>query len=360
MEERKIIPLSHEDNGEECDTIFYQGNGSSQTQALKYVGDQKITATTGELMWCTKRNNLLPLKVIYKLHIGSEISDVNLHPFDSYISMLNPVKIIGSVITRTSNWCNGFHFASPSPSPLKAQAESVAFHAPILSQVSIGQETDMLSHRKKYDSWLGKKDKTDGLILWGVSRGTAATFCAFAKEKYPEVKLVVLEGAIDSVEEVLPKRVSHVFKSEYISQTVTNAIKNGFSFFNKWHLMQYQPDGPSPMKSVADFPEDVPVVFITSKTDKVVTCSNTERIARALADKGKNDVYLLKLEHSSHPNYMFDDFDDRNRYETFIHAIYKKYNLKHDHELASKGEDLIKTFTLHEVKSKDNCSRMVV
>lgn len=62
--------------------------------------------------------------------------------------------------------------------------------------MSIGQETDMQSHRRKYDSWLASKDKTQGLILWGVSRGTAATFCAFAKRKYPEVKLVVLEGLL--------------------------------------------------------------------------------------------------------------------------------------------------------------------
>ena len=70
-------------------------------------------------------------------------------------------------------------------------------------------------------------------------------------------------------------------------------------------------------------------------------CANTENIARALAAKGKNEVYLLKLERSSHPNYMFDDEEDRNNYETFMHAIYKKYGLKHDADLASKGEHLV-------------------
>lgn len=50
-------------------------------------------------MWCTGRNNLSPLNVIYKLHIGVEIADVNLNPFDSYLSYFNPIKIIGSAIT---------------------------------------------------------------------------------------------------------------------------------------------------------------------------------------------------------------------------------------------------------------------
>lgn len=332
MEARKRIVLSDKHKDEECDTLFYQGYCATQVQALKYIGNQKITATTGEIMWCTGRNNLPPLNVIYKLHIGPEISDVNLHPYDSYTSMLNPIKLRDSVQTWISNKYYGYHFHAP----LQAYTESVRFAVPIYSQISFGQETDMQSHRKKYDSWLEKEDRTSGLILWGVSRGTAATFCAFAKEKYKEVKLVVLEGAVDSMPEVFENIYSH---------RVVSAINTGLSFFT-----QYRPDGPSPLKMVADFPENIPVVFITSKIDSIY--SNTENIACALARKGKNDVYLLKLERSNHATYMFDDGDDHDCYETFIHAIYKKYNLKHDSELARKGEDLISTYTLCEVESK--------
>lgn len=345
MQSSRSIGGITEDTYELCDTLFYQGNGCSQTHALKYIGDQEIIATTGELMWCSGKNNLEPLKVIYNLHIGKEIADVNLHPFSDFISHFNPINVIGSICTFVSNWRNGFHFNAES----KIGPESVVFHAPIISEISIGQESDMLSHREKYNSWLTKKDKTDGLILWGVSRGTAATFCTFAKEKYPEVKLVVLEGAIDSVEEVLPKRVANVFKSEYLSDRVTHIIKSGFRLFNKWNMIQYSEDGPSPLKSVDEFPEGIPVVFITSEVDTIVSCMNTQNIAHKLAEQGKNDVYLLKLKHSSHPNYMFDDRDDRDRYETFIHAIYKKYNLKHDSALAEKGESMIEQCTLFEL-----------
>src|SRR5690349_15905501 len=100
--DNRTIPLENKD--ELCDTLFYQGNGSSQTQALKYVGNQTIIATTGELMWCTGKNNLPPLNVIYKLHIGKEIADVNLHPFNNYTSYVNPFKLLGSAVTRFSNW----------------------------------------------------------------------------------------------------------------------------------------------------------------------------------------------------------------------------------------------------------------
>jgi hypothetical protein len=338
-------------SGELCDTLFFQGNGSSQTQALKYIGNQKIVATTGQLMWCIGRNNLAPLNVIYKLHIGVEIADVNLRPFETYLSYLNPIKVIGATISWGSNWYNGFHFTSSMPN-----MESVVFHAPIVSQISIGQDTDIQSHRNKYDNWLTSTDKTEGLILWGVSRGTAATFCAFAKEKYPEVKLVVLEGAIDSIQNILPGRVGNVIPIDFLSKKITSAINLSFSFFKQRQLMQYDPEGVSPLKSIEEFPEGIPVVFITSKKDRVVSCKNTEKIAQSLADRGKNDVYLLKLECSTHPNYMFDDANDRNNYEAFIHAIYKKYNLKYNAELALKGEVLIPDCILHELKSINTIS----
>ncbi|MBA3661072.1 MAG: hypothetical protein H0W64_05070 [Gammaproteobacteria bacterium] len=337
MDARQQTANVDEVNGEVCDVLFYQGNGSSQTQVLNYIGDRQIVATTGELMWSTGRNAFAPLNVIYRVHIGVEIADVNLHPFDSYAAFFNPIKIVSAGLTWAINCFAGYQFYAPQPT-----IESVKFHTPIFSQVSIGQETDMQSHRKKYDSWVEKKDKTAGLILWGVSRGTAATFCAYAKEHYPPVRLVVLEGAIDSVSEVLPRRVANVFKSEYMTRQVTAALNLGFRFFNRWNLIQYSPDGPSPLKSVGNFPEGTPVVFITSKTDAVVPCVNTERIAQALANQGKNEVFLLKLERSSHPRYMYDNQEDRDNYEAFIHAIYKKYNLQHHPFLAEKGDSLVR------------------
>jgi hypothetical protein len=291
------------DTYELCDTLFFQGITTSQSQVLKYVGNQKIKATTGQIMWCTGCNNLMPLRVIYKPHIGVEVSDVNLKTFNTYHSYLNPVKIIGSAITWSLDWHFGYHFTLPIPPNM----ESLAFHTPNLSQISIGQECDMQSHRKKYDSWLAEKDKTDGLILWGVSRGTAATFCAFANERYPEVKLVVLEGAIDSIQHVLPNLVANFIPTQFLSRHITSAITSGFSFFKTRNFMQYDPQGPSPLKSVSSFPEGIPVVFISSKKDKIVSWENTERIAKKLAEKGKNDVYLLTLQHSEHPSYMFDD-----------------------------------------------------
>jgi hypothetical protein len=332
--------------GELCETLFSPGIFTSQTLILKYTATRKVCATTRELMWSTGCK-LPSLDVIYKPHIGVEVEDIKLNVFNSYFSYLNPINIIGSALTWGANLYYGVHFSTPIPPNNK----TVSYHVPNIFKMSVGQEGDMTNHRENYDSWKAKEDRTDGLILWGVSRGTATTFCAYEREKYPEVKLVVLEGAIDSVQNLLPKYVAKVLPIDVIAKGVTSTINAGLSFFKKIGITQYDPEGPSPLKSVAGFPERTPVVFITSKMDKVVHCENTENIAKALADRGLNDVYLLKLEKSSHPNYMFDNIDDHNNYETFIHAVYKKYNLRHDSELAKAGAHLLDKCLLHKVET---------
>ena len=328
-----------------CDTLFFQGIGTSQTQLLKYVGDLKIKATTGQEMWCTGCRNLKPLYVIRHPFIGLEVGDIYFNPFTSLFSYLNPFKLTSACITYGTNYYYGVRYTEPLP-----QHESVAYHVPNLTKINIGQELDMESHKKKYDSWVTQRVEERGAVLYGVSRGTAATFCAYAKYKYPEVKLVVLEGAIDSTQNLLSKYISLICPGIFAFR-FRSGINAGLSFFKNRGYLAYDPEGPSPLKSVDEFPEGIPVVFISSKIDLIVPYKNTENIARALANKGKNQVYLLTLLHSRHPNYMFDDIKDHDDYEAFIHAVYKKYNINHDSKLAAKGELLLESCLLHpEVK----------
>jgi hypothetical protein len=100
-------------------------------------------------------------------------------------------------------------------------------------------------------------------------------------------------------------------------------------------------DGPSPAAAIESFPLGVPVFFITSKTDKSVPCHSTESLAKELAKKGLNPVYLLVLEKSSHPNYMCDDQEDKDAYVTLLHALYKRYELPYIESMADEGEELL-------------------
>lgn len=303
-------------------TIFYQGITGSQTQVTRYT-PHTVTASTGEKMSSTGRNNLPPLDVLINPYIGPEISDVNTNPYNSWRTALSPVTWIATGTTRIGNWYYGVNVASDET---RETVGTVKCHAPVVSEISVSQETDIESHYQKYLSWKRNAREDDNLVLYGVSRGAGTTFNAMAKYKYPEAKLVILEGCYSSIEDVLEERFG----------TFSGYVSSGLSLFTKYHK-----DGPSPMKCVDDFPAGVPVVFITSKIDREVPSTTTRRLANALAEKNRNDVYLLELESSRHPTYMYDNIDDRNNYEAFIHAIYRKYGCPHQSALADKGQELM-------------------
>lgn len=322
------------------DTLYYPGIFNTQVQAAKYVGFRKVPTSTGQMMWCEGYNQLEPIHVIYNLHSGPEIADVNTQPFATWRSYFNPINWVGAAFTWANNFVHGMRF-QPAENPTP---DSVKFHAPVLSNISVGQDTDIDSHRSKYDAWKDRDDRNEGLVLYGVSRGTAATFCAFTQHKYEEVKLVVLEGAIDSIENVVPAMIKGKLGDNRVTHTASNFALRGISLFTA-----YKRDGISPLECVDDYPEGVPTVFVTSKTDDIVPAENTRRIANALAERGKNDVYLLELEDANHRNYMFSNKQDRDNYEAFIHAVYRRYQLQHEKVYADKGEHLLEKSLLHRV-----------
>lgn len=338
--------------GEVCNTVFFQGNGSSQTQLNKYTGGRKTRATTGEFMWSTGRNNLTALDVIYYPVLGNkDIADIDLNPFKYFYSVFNPIKVTASLITSYQNSANGIHVSDFNP----VIGQTVASHSINLSEYSLGQSSDMQSHYEKYQAWmnLADEDKKQGLILWGVSRGTAATFCALTnpehKNDYKNIRLVVLEGAVDSISNVIGKRFGRA----------APAATHVLNFFHKHNIIKYDNEnGPTPLNTVQNFPENIPVVFITSKKDTIVPPENTRHIALELAKQKKNDVFLLELENSSHPNYMFDNKEDHDRYEHFIHAVYEKYHLAHKPELAAEGRELLEKCKLDPDKYEEEHKNM--
>ena len=299
-------------------TIYYQGITESQTQLARYVANG-FTASTGETVICKSAIN-----VINDPFLGPEIQDVNLKPFSAYSSFL--VDIVFCTKSFISNWIRGIKISPPSSEQLKYDEGSVRFHSLKLSTISVGQESDMSSHQRKYDAWQNKKNDGDHLILYGASRGAVTTFNAMAEYKYPEVKLVILEGCFYSINDIMSRRYYW---------PLPKMIEAALSLF------AYAPKGISPSSQITKFPENVPVVFISSRIDEVVPYASTLQLAQELANKGKNEVYLLTLQRSRHPHYMVDNAIDRSNYESFIHAVYKKYNIKHDARLAENGAALL-------------------
>jgi len=329
----------------EFNTIYVPGVLTSQTQITKYTGQKMVRASTEEDMYAIQKNNLAPLDVMPHPWIGQETPDVDLQPFSSWCSLLNPVKITGAAVSWALNWRNGVEIIpATSPSP-----QSVAFHAPIPSKISIGQEIDIEAIHNNVQLWRNSEDRKPVLVLQGSSRGTAGIVCASARYQYPELGLIILEGAIDSVENVFHSWAKSIIGPGLFARGAAYGINTLISGITAW-----RPDGPSPLNHLEEYPENVPTVFVTSKNDRIVPPENTRNIANKLAERGKNDVWLLELEHSDHRNYTYHNAEDRDKYESFLHAIYRRYDLEHQPHLADRGEDFLEECLLYAVEPVAN------
>ncbi|MBA3660585.1 MAG: hypothetical protein H0W64_02560 [Gammaproteobacteria bacterium] len=332
-----LIATPSAPSGKFC-SLFFPALFNSEYQGAKYTSN-KYRTTSGQLVSCEWRD-LKPIDILLDSYDSVEIKNANPTTYQHYYSYLNPVQFITSAASRLVNWCQGIKVQADSMPPASAP-EALKAMAYNIYQTSLGQETDMESHYAKYQALIKLHPDPDyKIILFGPSRGAATTINAFAKYKYDNVHLVILEGCFSSVEEVIANWVP--------SHTASQLLGRALGMFTQYHN-----DGPSPAKSVLSFPENIPVVFITSKKDRIVPCASTEKLAYELNAKGKNDVYLLKLENANHVNYMFSNKKDHDTYECFIHAIYEKYGVPYKPELAKLGKPLLESCLLQHPEHHD-------
>jgi hypothetical protein len=183
--------------------------------------------------------------------------------------------------------------------------------------VNFGQEKDMATLDASYDKHLcdypGNK-----VVFYGFSRGSAVMFNYLAtdykKKTDQRVAACVLEACFD--EAPLPTIL-------------------------KWFFPGYNSKGLQPINVVKLFPKDIPVLFITSAKDSIVSSGRTWKLYCALRKSGHKHAYYFELSNSSHPGYTFQDETDRANYQKILHAFYKKYHLTFDAEFATQGEELL-------------------
>lgn len=304
-------------------TIFYQGMLASQVQAVKYMGPDGFIATTGEHVACDKAIDIIAdvwvkpeIDEICPLAYGNNNFSIFTAPIDTICGFLVRKEAKGYGITLSSN---------PDAMP----THTFNGHRVYFGKISLGQKLDLDNHQRRYNACTQGHPDAD-YILFGVSKGAASTFCAHAEHQYKNVKLAVLEGCFDSLSHIVEERLS------WLSHRMQHCVYHTGSKFTS-----HNPNGIAPVDMVHQFPKETPVAFITSKADTLVPVVCTKNIAQKLVDAGHPRVYLLELERSSHPRYMMDDEEDKNNYQNFVHALYKKYELPYIAEYAHAGAELL-------------------
>jgi hypothetical protein len=312
-------------------TIYYQGMLESQTQCARYTGRRGFLATTGEHVVSNRS-----IDVICTPYIGLEIDEVTPE---------RPLKSVFKKWWRLGNIWTCIHYGlnivrnkrrDIKVLPQGSAQQTIMGHSIDLKKVNIAQLGDVNNHKRKEEKLVAEYGQAYPKILYGVSRGAATTFNAAAMNHYNNVRLVVLEGCFDSLDGLAPVRWPLLYNTGLFSCA-------------SWLLeamTSYQRNGISPIGNVATFPKDVPVLFISSRTDKEVPYVCTQRLAKALVKAGHEQVYFLSLNKSSHVGYMCDDAQDKILYEQVVHALYQKLNLPYIPGLAAQGAELLEQYRM--------------
>jgi hypothetical protein len=200
-----------------------------------------------------------------------------------------------------------------------------------LSRLNFGQERDIAFLSATYDELVNDPNMPTDIVLYGFSRGAAAAFnfmaTCYNNKQVKRIRAIVLEACYDNIAHLMPSPFSVLLETILPAYT-----RKGIAPGKKQVLKQFV---------LLCNTYAIPVIFISSKADKVVPHNNVKRLCMRIKQAGLNQLYFLTLNHASHAGYLFDSKNDRARYHYCLHAFYRRYGLSHIPALADKGEKLL-------------------
>jgi len=331
--------------------VYAPGMSSTETQLARYCPD--FIAATNERVTCSRGIETIQAQVKC-----CTFAEVNLQSNQERSKLLNRVGNL--IIPLCAYWCAQHHLNKPYSSICsgiffptaityalwnqinfalfslknkkngvqvqqlsKNNSHSVATHWINPFKVNVAQDTDVAICKAKIDEAIAQEsNKPQKVILYGVSRGSATVFSTCARHYSEQIAAVVCEGVFDTVNNIL------------VYGNLFSRLKIGLLKYSK--LTNFKADGISPITSALQMPKDVPIALITSIVDEVVPHQCTLNLYKKLRELGYTKVHILILKTSKHD--VYPTGDEKEIYEAFIHAFYKRYNLPHIAKFAADGE----------------------
>lgn len=221
------------------------------------------------------------------------------------------------------------------------QAISAAQYTIDFSKLNLGQAGDLQIYNQHFKQHLAQQNKlapgkSQKVILYGVSRGAATTLAGFVQLSYEgqahNIGAVICEAPYDSLIN--------------LQQSSIGWLRCKLNFLLYSGVTEFKVDGPSPITMVEELVDhNVPILLITSKSDQVVYYTNTVNLYRKLLKQGYTKVHILALGCSAHSKYHLAT--EKDRYQNFIHAFYRHYNLPYIKAWADLGQpDFIQSQSL--------------
>jgi dienelactone hydrolase len=302
---------------------------SSEIFMSKYC--PAFTASTGELITCNSGINVINLPAssgsLAEIHLkpkGKHIAKKRKEPFLVRV-ILAPVRALCQIGSFIAQKVFGMR-VKKGKDPIKESLNSYWIEP---TRVNLAQEEDLALFKDIYNKHLAtvKKQtphKKHAIVLYGTSRGSATVFNFSALNKLNEVQAVICDGLFDSIQ--------HVYEC-----TSSSSVRLMIKLLRK--VSSFDDDGILPITVVDKIPIDVPLLLVTSRKDKTVPWQCTMNIYTQLRKRGHKKVHILILKKAPHAMVPRCNKQEKNLYQSVVHAFYKHYNLPHIPEYAQEGQE---------------------
>lgn len=191
------------------------------------------------------------------------------------------------------------------------------------SCANFGQDGDITILAEHYRGCCNN-DANTRIVLAGISRGASTLFNFIGKKKPENIAAIIAESPFALVDDVVEHTISQWHMGwipgiKYISFALM-----------KYLYPAYNHCGPQPIKSI-EHPISAPILIVCSKQDDVIPYTSSVRLAYALQEKGY-EVYLLIFQEGAHGYLSY-----KEEFQHVVNALYARYNLPYNAELAQKG-----------------------
>lgn len=312
--------------GKDASYLYAPGLMATELMMGRYC--PQFVASTGEnVTWRTAGHT------IGQPHSSVVFSEIDLRK-PGYFT-LNPIAMIINGVRKDLTglmrryWQERYNFSVDIDPKGK---RSIIDYGINFGDANIGQGADIHRLKKAYKKHVKKHADSD-VILYGDSRGAATIFNFIALHNPSEVKAAVLEGIFDDV--------SHLMKHLIYDDKEPRAERRLMTL-NSWIMGEYDRNGQCPRMSVEKIADEIPLLFVTSLKDGLCNPQGPFYLYKRLKERGHKNVHILVLKKAWHPCYMLDDADDKNAYESVVHAFYRHYKLPHNADKAAVGAEVFR------------------
>lgn len=227
---------------------------------------------------------------------------------------------------NSNNWyilsepCRSFNF------PEVNEDGSVNF-----KKVNFGQKDDVEAMRIAHEKFC-QEHNLEWAVLVGMSRGASA-IVNYAASNPKKIKALILEAPFDSIENVIALQL----RRRYIGY-IPGVTPLACTLANKvWPT--YKSNGLKPLRSITKIDKAMPILFIHSKQDGLVSFDSSKTLYAKLKRRGYKNIHFLELENKAHCKYQKGD--GALKYRDTVHAFYRKYNIPHNKDFADRGQELL-------------------